>query len=289
MKFALTAHAKRTLKRPNRCRKNRRGLKDCHLSAWLDQVGLNWSQTGPLGHLLYTADVCTSSMDLAWDLQDRLLFPEWSSVLVHCQEKGRGQFGRTWSSPPGNLYASLRLPSKQLRSSSLIPFIVAYAVQKLFMDLGLCSEFKWPNDILAGRKKVGGILVEEKSGVLIAGIGINLSKTPVLNGLKSPPSIPATHLKEFGLLLSPHEIWPSIILEIKKQIQTYCSDTRGEQLLKNLEHHLAFMGEKVVFKNQYGKRFPALIAGLSGTGGIRLLTSNGEKIQHSGSIFPVFY
>lgn len=243
----------------------------------------------PLEYPFYKAKLCSSSMDLAWDLHEAGSFPVWSSVVVEKQQNGRGQFGRTWLSPSGNLYASLRLPSEPQGSFPLTPFLIASAIHKVLSDLKLDSEFKWPNDILVCRKKVGGVLIEEKADVLIAGIGINVSEAPVMTSLRCSGAVPATNLKAFGVLLTPLELWSSIIQEIMDHIHVFSSNTSSDKLLRALEGRMAFLGEKVVFKTHDARQFSAVVAGLSRNGGIRLKTTDGEKILYSGSLFPVMY
>ena len=63
-------------------------------------------------------------------------------------------------------------------------------------------------------------------------------------------------------------------------IRGFSHNPSCEKLLKTLEGCMAYMGEKVVFKTYDGKEFPAVVAGLSKTGGIRLETADGEKILH---------
>jgi len=252
-------------------------------------IRLRCYENPPVGVPFYTAEICSSSMDLAWYLHELMAFPEWSSVLVNRQDNGRGQCGRDWISPSGNLYASVRLPIEPLRSFPLTHFLITCAIYKVLMNLGLSSEFKWPNDILVCRKKVGGVLIEEKSGVLIVGIGINLSESPGINALRDPKALPAAHLKSFGVLLNPFELWSSLIQQIMGHIRGFSHNPSCEKLLKTLEGCMAYMGEKVVFKTYDGKEFPAVVAGLSKTGGIRLETADGEKILHSGSLFPLVY
>jgi BirA family transcriptional regulator, biotin operon repressor / biotin---[acetyl-CoA-carboxylase] ligase len=246
-------------------------------------------ETPFLKYPFYTAEFCSSSMDLAWKHHEAMNFPEWSSVVVERQQNGRGQFGRTWLSPSGNLYASLRLPSEPTRSFSSAPFLMANAISKVLRDLRLDSEFKWPNDILICRKKAGGVLIEERAGVLIAGIGINVSEAPIMIELRDAGAIPATHLKAFGVLLTPLELWSFIIREVMDQTHILSSKKGGDKLFRALEGRMAFLGEKVVFKTHDARQFPAVVAGLSRDGGIRLKTADGEKILHSGSLFPVIY
>jgi len=255
----------------------------------MEKVGLFKFVKSPLGKNIYKAEVCTSSMDLAWKLHEAMAFPEWSSVVVDRQINGRGRFGRAWVSPPGNLYASLRLPFKSSESLFLTSFIIAFAIHKVLIDLGLNAEFKWPNDILVCRKKVGGVLIEEKAGVSIAGIGINVSEAPVLDAVKDMRTFPATRLKDFGVCITPLDLWSTIISAIKNYTDIFSEKINCKKLLRTIENHMAFLDEKVVFKSNNGEEFPAIISGLSSTGGIRLKTADGEKILHSGSFFPVVY
>jgi len=108
------------------------------------------------------------------------------AVLADHQTAGRGRRGRSWQSPPGsNIYLSLgwnfdRAPA----DLSCLPLAVGVATvraleQACVSGLGL----KWPNDIVVGGKKLGGILVESKpfgqNGFsLVLGVGINVSMSP---------------------------------------------------------------------------------------------------------------
>lgn len=107
-------------------------------------------------------------------------------VLAESQSAGRGRMGRPWSSPKGeNLYLSLGLTLSggfaALDGLSLVlGLAVAAALERLGANpIGL----KWPNDLYALEKKIGGILVEiqgelqEGKVQVIAGIGINVHMT----------------------------------------------------------------------------------------------------------------
>lgn len=127
---------------------------------------------------IFTAGPCSSSMNLAWGLVERDMFPEWASILVERQWAGRGQQRRVWHSPPGNLYASVRLPRSLPPWNTMLSLVVGGMVLGFLENLGLSVELKWPNDVLISRRKIGGILLEEKSGEVIAGIGLNLTSAP---------------------------------------------------------------------------------------------------------------
>jgi BirA family transcriptional regulator, biotin operon repressor / biotin---[acetyl-CoA-carboxylase] ligase len=235
---------------------------------------------------LYYCECATSTMDAAFLLAARDRFPEWSSVLAGQQKNGRGQFKRTWISPPGNLYASIRLPQPD-REFPLTPFILALAVNRVLTGLGLFAEFKWPNDILVNREKAGGILVEERPGVTIAGVGLNLSGAPPVSEMRSCGAIPACCLKESGVFLPPLELWQAIAGSIMDHLARFRNRPDRAGLVRSLGKSLAFAGERVVTTAPDGREFPATVAGLSESGGIRLKTQEGEKILFSGSILPI--
>ncbi|MFJ4145869.1 bifunctional biotin--[acetyl-CoA-carboxylase] ligase/biotin operon repressor BirA [Pseudomonas sp. NPDC089734] len=104
-------------------------------------------------------------------------------VLAERQTAGRGRRGRKWVSPFGeNLYYSLALRidggMRQLEGLSLL---VGLAVMHALRDSGVKGAgLKWPNDVLVGRRKIAGILLEligDPADVchVVIGIGINVN------------------------------------------------------------------------------------------------------------------
>jgi BirA family transcriptional regulator, biotin operon repressor / biotin---[acetyl-CoA-carboxylase] ligase len=101
-------------------------------------------------------------------------------VIAEAQRRGRGRLGRSWESPPGsNLYLSalLRcdLPVDRLSQISLLAGVAVCETVREWCP----ADIKWPNDVLAGGRKVAGILAE-LDGVgarraVILGIGVNLN------------------------------------------------------------------------------------------------------------------
>jgi BirA family biotin operon repressor/biotin-[acetyl-CoA-carboxylase] ligase len=106
-----------------------------------------------------------STQDIARQL------PIGSTVVTDHQTAGRGRLGRRWQAPPGTaLLASFVLPAHAL--ASLAAGVAAAEA------CGPQVRLKWPNDLLIGDAKLGGILVEAADGRCIVGIGINLSAAP---------------------------------------------------------------------------------------------------------------
>ena len=99
-------------------------------------------------------------------------------VIADSQSAGRGKPGSVWFSPPGNLYLSAVIkPHRNFNELAPLTLIGAIAGSSAIYQTSLVAPIiKWPNDLLVGRKKIGGVLVERiASGHLIIGIGINLN------------------------------------------------------------------------------------------------------------------
>ena len=107
----------------------------------------------------------TSTQDVA-----RLL-PIGSVVIADHQTAGRGRLDRRWESPPGTAL----LVSFVLRPNPLLSLAAGVAAAEA---CGGGVRLKWPNDLLLGSAKVGGILVEAGPTKAICGIGINLTWAP---------------------------------------------------------------------------------------------------------------
>ncbi|MFV8572644.1 biotin--[acetyl-CoA-carboxylase] ligase [Marinobacter sp. SBS5] len=112
--------------------------------------------------------------------------PGMPVVLADSQTEGRGRRGRNWSSPKGqNLYMSMGLTLRGgFEGLSGLSLVLGVAVVRALSALGVQGAgLKWPNDLYAGGKKFGGILVEiqgelqEGQVQVIAGLGINVHMT----------------------------------------------------------------------------------------------------------------
>ncbi|MGB9832867.1 MULTISPECIES: biotin--[acetyl-CoA-carboxylase] ligase [Caldisericum] len=118
---------------------------------------------------IITVFECDSTMDLAKKLKN--FFNPPFVLQSNIQRFGRGQYGRSWNSNFGGLYFTEVLSLEQILGFSTFLSIPIIRVLKRYVN---SVKVKWPNDIVVGRKKLGGILIE-KSDYVYAGIGINVS------------------------------------------------------------------------------------------------------------------
>lgn len=130
--------------------------------------------------------------------------PLW--ISARRQTAGRGRRGRAWVSPAGNLAATLLInPGKPAGACAQLSFAAAIAACDTVAGFARAAEVrvKWPNDVLAGGKKVAGILLESASSGaadpawLAIGIGINLKAHP------TDTEFPATSLPALGAQAPP--------------------------------------------------------------------------------------
>ncbi len=117
--------------------------------------------------------------------------PEWTLVAANHQTAGRGRMGRTWVDRPGGaLMCSfvLRPVTLDPASGGLIPLLAGASMAEAAHDVaGVAVRCKWPNDLLVGLAKVGGVLIESAidSGrfrYAVVGIGVNLEPPPDVPG-----------------------------------------------------------------------------------------------------------
>ncbi len=109
--------------------------------------------------------------------------PHGTVVTARRQTAGRGRLGRSWSSPPGNLYASFLLrPGVPAARASELGFVAAVAVAEscdALLPPRQRVSLKWPNDVLLDGAKLAGILAEmTDDGVVVVGIGLNVEWAP---------------------------------------------------------------------------------------------------------------
>lgn len=109
-----------------------------------------------------------------------------SIVIADFQTRGRGRFDRSWLSDRGkNLLFSVIL-RPDLQFAAMLPISLAFAVavgQTLENLLGSEVGVKWPNDVVAGGRKICGILSEgasegDRTRYIVVGIGINVNIEP---------------------------------------------------------------------------------------------------------------
>ncbi|MCX6970833.1 MAG: biotin--[acetyl-CoA-carboxylase] ligase [Verrucomicrobia bacterium] len=133
------------------------------------------SGVGNAGWKLFECCSAASTNDLARDL------PAWSAVRADVQTGGRGRFGRRFVSDAGGLWISAVLPADG-GAAKWAGFSLMVGVHLVRMLEALevpSARLRWPNDLMSGPKKLGGLLIEQSAkDVLVVGFGLNISNSP---------------------------------------------------------------------------------------------------------------
>lgn len=101
------------------------------------------------------------------------------------QSSGKGRQGREWQSLDGNFAGSTLI---RLRDSDPPPATLALAAGLALIEAVDAAmpardlQLKWPNDLMLGHGKLGGILLERAGDRVVAGFGVNLAAAPEIDG-----------------------------------------------------------------------------------------------------------
>ena len=133
--------------------------------------------------------------------------PEGQVLVAEEQTAGRGRMGRSWVSQPGaalTFSVLLRPVTVPASRRGWLPLLTGIAVATAVRSAAsVAATLKWPNDVLAGDRKLAGILAEQSGSgsgsgdVLVIGIGLNVA-TPSDALPVSPGGLRATSLLAEG-------------------------------------------------------------------------------------------
>ncbi len=142
------------------------------------QAGLGVEAADALDELIVLERVDSTNAELA-----RRVDGATRACLAEYQSAGRGRSQRPWASPFGaNLYLSVARNLQTSRAPmGALSLAVGICVAQALADLGATGiALKWPNDLWAAERKLGGILIEHRgefggSARIVVGLGLNIS------------------------------------------------------------------------------------------------------------------
>lgn len=208
--------------------------------------------------------------------------PEGTTVIAEEQTGGRGRMRRKWFSPRyKGIWMSVvmrpKLPLLQTPQLTLLAGVaVCRAIRRVTrVDAGI----KWPNDLLAGGRKICGILLESslREGELhycIAGIGIsaNMTEEDYPDVLREVAT--SLRIQQGGIPVDRSVLIGAVLEELELQYQLYMEQGFGP-IKEQWESMSVTLGRQIALNTPQG-RVEGVAAGLDDMGGLLLRQSSGE-------------
>lgn len=207
---------------------------------------------GEIGRKIIYFDRIDSTNNYAMSYANELLHGE--VIIADAQMKGKGRLQRHWVSPPNsNIYMSIILkPDILPREGTLLTLLSSVAsVNALRRLTGIDIKIKWPNDLMIGSKKLGGILLETRSEpdrilFAVASIGVNVNMRRIPHELKP---IATSTLIETGKRFKRTPLIAEILNEMDRELNLLKSKGR-QGLLKGWKGLSQTLGKEVAVKTE---------------------------------------
>lgn len=196
-------------------------------------------------------------------------------VIARIQTRGKGRGSNKWFSPSGGLWLTLMI--KEFPSNKgVLSQLSSVAIAEVLENYGLHVELKWPNDIIISKKKIGGVLIEERNESFIVGIGLNLN----LDVSDFPQSLQENIISSKEILKRNLPI-EEVALEIMKRI-VECREELDRVYIRYLGLNQD-LGRKVELQGQK-ETITGQVIGIENDGGIRVRSEGKENTYYSGSL-----
>jgi BirA family biotin operon repressor/biotin-[acetyl-CoA-carboxylase] ligase len=218
-----------------------------------------------------------STMDVLHALAEAGAEPG-TAVLAREQLQGRGSRGRSWHSPPGGLWLSVLFRPPVGGGVEIISLRAGLAVAQS-LD-GLVPEpirLKWPNDLMLGDRKTGGILGEARwqgpaLGWVAVGVGLN-----VQNGVPLEVRERATWLALEHPGLTP-EVVAGPVLAVLRRLDLGPAELSAAELGE-------FARRDWLYGRELRTPLSGTAAGITREGALRVRRPGGEAAEvRSGSV-----
>lgn len=215
--------------------------------------------------------------------------PEGLCVVAREQTAGRGRRGRSWASPKdAGLYFSLLLrPAFGAARWPLLSLMAALAASDALEEAcGLAADIKWPNDLLAGGRKLCGILAEAvetpRGRACVLGVGVNLRDAAF------PPDLAcaATSVEaQTNRAPDAERLLEHLLRAAARRYEALHAEGGAPALVAEWESRSTFARGRRVRVALAGEGFEGTTRGLEPDGALRVETDAGElRIVRAGDV-----
>lgn len=277
-----------------------RGYKLAQVVTLLDQQAILQAMASKA--ILHTSCCCSQASGLTLEIHDHLestntyLMKKVSSGLAHAtcvaanlQTNGRGRRGRTWQAGLGASLTFSLLWRFQCGASALsgLSLAVGVALVRALHSLGITqAQLKWPNDVLIGREKLAGILIElqgdmEGPSAAVIGIGINLN---LPENIQQQIDQPATDLARASTqTINPNELLGVLLKNLVGVLSDF-EQYGFAQLRDEWTKHHAYHLQAVKMLHPDGRETIGTVIDVAEDGILLVKTVQGDQRFLSGEI-----
>ena len=221
-----------------------------------------------------------SVVDVTGSTQDDLISRARNSqarhgdvIVANFQSAGRGRLDRSFIAPPSSalLFSIYLQPIRTLWD--WLPLLAGQSIAQALSQGSKVIKMKWPNDLMIGEKKVGGIIASRAGSGVVIGIGINVGMTS-----EEVPVEGATSLYIEGVETLDRTKILNLILESLRKNITLWNENRDEELRIDYRLRSSTLGSPVEVTLANGERTTGIASDIS---------TRGELILDSGEVISV--
>lgn len=232
-----------------------------------------------------------STNDYLKELTATRYVENFTVVTAESQTAGRGQMGAQWNAQPGkNLTFSVLIRDLLLEVRGIFNLNVAVAVSIIqVLDAYNIPQLtiKWPNDILAGNKKIGGILIENsfKPGgeiFSIIGIGLNVNQQN-FDGLAKASSLSVTAGRDFD----KEGLMQEIVQKLQHNVARLLHN--DEKPLWQTYHSRLYKRDMPMPFESNAKKFMGVIKGVNHSGMLQVALEDNSVIEYAIKEIQLLY
>jgi len=203
-------------------------------------------------------------------------------LVAEEQSGGRGRLGRSWTSPArsGLTFSVLLRPTSPPSRLGWLPLAAGLAVAEAVATVGeLDVRLKWPNDILVGERKLGGVLAERVGGAVVIGVGLNVSAVQA-----ELPAPTATSLVIEGAACTDRDpLLRAVLRRLAQRVAAWDAPGGDPDLAADYTARCATLG-RTVRAELPGRHITGIAEGLDGDARLRLLTADGVQLVGAGDV-----
>lgn len=213
-------------------------------------------------------DVTGSTQDDLVALAENSRVKDGDVLVANYQSAGRGRLDRAFVAPPSSalLFSIYLQPSRT--NWNWLTLLAGQSVARALSQSDHIVTVKWPNDLLIGDKKVGGIIATRAGGGVVIGIGINVGMTREELPIENATSLSIEGFPE----LDRTNVLNAILTAIQKNLALWMNN-RDKELLVDYSLRCSTLGKQIEVTLADGRT----IVGIA-----KEITHSGELLLDSG-------